>query len=120
MQPSSTIRRRDSGRRHLRRRPSGAEGIFVLRYVRVDIHDSARRHGIRDGDIEHAVSNALSTDVLDEGTDDERLLLLGPDRAGNILEIVMLMLQDLPIAIHAMSMRPKYRKMLPKDGVDND
>jgi hypothetical protein len=41
-------------------------------------------------------------------------LRLGPDRAGNPLEIVVLLLDDgRELIIHAMPMRPKYRDLLP-------
>jgi hypothetical protein len=40
--------------------------------------------------------------------------VLGPDRAGNLLEIVVLAFDDERLmAIHAMPMRPKYRNLLP-------
>ncbi len=84
--------------------------------MRVEIHDSARRHAIADDDIKHAVAHALSIDVLDAETEDEWLLVLGPDRAGNILEVVVIVLaNDDLLAIHAMKMRPKYRDLLPRD-----
>jgi hypothetical protein len=43
-----------------------------------------------------------------------RELRLGPDRAGNLLEVVVLLLDDdTELLIHAMRMRPKYRDLLP-------
>ncbi len=43
-----------------------------------------------------------------------RELRLGPDRAGNLLETVVLLLDDGDeLVIHAMRMRPKYRGLLP-------
>ena len=51
--------------------------------------------------------------------DDEslrRLLVLGPDRAGNMLELVVLVFDDgRQMVIHAMVMRAKYRALLPKE-----
>ncbi|GGK55854.1 hypothetical protein Ppa06_11260 [Planomonospora parontospora subsp. parontospora] len=39
---------------------------------------------------------------------------LGPDLTGNLLEIVVLLLDDgRELIIHAMRMRPKYRELLP-------
>jgi hypothetical protein len=39
--------------------------------------------------------------------------VLGPDRAGNLLEIVVLVTVERDeIAIHAMAMRAKYRRLL--------
>jgi hypothetical protein len=51
---------------------------------------------------------------LGDGDDPPRELRLGPDRAGNLLEIVVLLLDDgAELIIHAMRMRPKYRDLLP-------
>ena len=47
----------------------------------VEIHSSARKHGVGDEDIEHAVENAMS---IDEQEDDTRLYL-GPARPRNYL-----------------------------------
>ena len=77
----------------------------------MEVHDSARRHGIEDADIVHAVDNALG--VEDAGEDPDRWLVIGPDRAGNLLEVVVLVIDDAQIAIHAMPMRPKFRRLLP-------
>jgi hypothetical protein len=77
----------------------------------VEIHPSARRHGVDDDDILHAVANSLVVDDL--GEDPDRWLVVGPDRAGNLLEIVVLIAGTADeIIIHAMPMRPKYRKLL--------
>ncbi len=89
--------------------PRGA-GI-VLRYWRVEIHPSALRHGIDRADIAHAVAHSQA--VEDLGDDPDRWLVLGPDRAGNLLEIVVLVtVEGDEIAIHAMAMRAKYRRLL--------
>jgi uncharacterized DUF497 family protein len=76
----------------------------------VEIHRSARRHGIDDADIDHAVAHALALEDLDE--DPDRWLVIGPDRAGNLVEVVVLVDGRGEIVIHAMAMRPKYRKLL--------
>lgn len=77
----------------------------------MEVHASARRHGIEDDDIAHAVDNALA--VEDMGEDPDRYLVLGPDRAGNVLEVVVLVTDEVQIAIHAMPIRPKFRRLLP-------
>ena len=82
----------------------------VLHYLCVEIHSSARRHGIDDLDIEHAVTHPLA--IEDIGEDPDRWLVIGPDRAGNMLELVVLVDQRGEIVIHAMALRPKYRKLL--------
>ena len=62
----------------------------VLRYSRVEIHRSARRHGIRDADIQHAVDHPVVVVDLDTESDPPKVLTIGPDRAGNLLEVILL------------------------------
>jgi hypothetical protein len=74
------------------------------------IYPSARRHGISDTDIEHAVSHAMSVDDRDNQT----RLYLGAARNADLLEVATIMRGDhTEVAIHAMKMRPKYRRLLP-------
>ena len=87
-----------------------ADNDSVVQYCRVEIHYSARRHGVDDLDIEHAVTQSLA--IEDVGEDPDRWLVIGPDRAGNLLELVVLVDQRGEIVIHAMALRPKYRKLL--------
>ncbi len=47
----------------------------------MEIYASARKHGIDDLDIAHAVDHALATGEQDDG----KVLHLGPDRAGLFL-----------------------------------
>jgi hypothetical protein len=76
----------------------------------VEIHDSARRHGVADEDIRHAVANAM---VIEDQDDDTRLYL-GAGTAGAVIEVLMIIREDGgELAIHAMPMRPKYRRLLP-------
>jgi hypothetical protein len=76
----------------------------------VEIHPSARKHGIADEDIEHAMRNALA---IDDQEDDTRLYL-GPARSADLLEVVTIVRDDgSELAIHAMQMRPKYGRLLP-------
>ena len=76
----------------------------------MDIHPSARAHGIADEDIEHAVANAVAID----DQDDDTRLYLGPARNADLLEIATITRDDgSELAIHAMRMRPKYRRLLP-------
>ncbi len=56
----------------------------------MEIHPSARKHGIADEDIEHAT------------------------RAAELLEVVTIARDDgSELAIHAMKMRTKYQRLLP-------
>jgi hypothetical protein len=76
----------------------------------VEIHSSARKHGIADEDIEHAIRHALAID----DQDDDTRLYLGPARSGGLLEVVTIVRDSgSELVIHAMKMRPKYRRLLP-------
>lgn len=78
--------------------------------MRVEIHPSALKHGVAVEDIEHAVRNAMASDLLD----DDLILHLGPSRSASLLEVIVLRRDDLPgLAIPAMPMREKYRRLLP-------
>jgi hypothetical protein len=75
----------------------------------VEIHPAARRHGIADEDIEHAVTNAM----VIEAQEDETTLYLGPARNADLLEIVTVTREgEAELAIHAMRLRAKYERLL--------
>ena len=78
----------------------------------MEVHDSARKHGVEDEDIRHAIDHALA--IEDAGEDPDRWLVIGPDRAGNLLEVVVLTTVEdgTQLAIHAMAMRAKFRRLL--------
>ncbi len=77
----------------------------------MEIHPSARRHGIADDDILHAIEHSMVVD--DVGEDPDRWLVIGPDRAANLLEIVVLITAEGDeLIIHAMHLRSVYRKLL--------
>jgi hypothetical protein len=77
----------------------------------VEIHDPARKHGVADQDILHAIDHALA--IEDAGEDPDRWLHIGPDPAGNLLEVVVLITAEgTQIVIHAMPMRDKYARLL--------
>lgn len=79
----------------------------------VDVYSSARKHGIADVDIAHAVDHALAVGEQE----DSKVLYLGPDRAGNLLEVVSVLRDDgTEIVIHAMHMRAKYEPFLRGEG----
>lgn len=80
----------------------------------MEIHDSARRHGIDDETIQHVVDHAIVVVDVEEHDDPPKLLVIGPDRAGNLLEVVVLELADERLlAIHAMPLRPTFHQLLP-------
>jgi hypothetical protein len=78
----------------------------------VEVLASALRHGIAGEDMLHAIDHAITVDEV--GDDPVRWLLLGPDRAGNLLEVVVMDCPAGPAVIHAMPMRAQYRRLLPK------
>ena len=83
----------------------------------MEIYESAHRHGVSDADIEHAIDHALV--VADE--EDGKVLYLGPDRAGNLLEVVAIARDDeSEVVIHAMAMRRIYQQLLEELGEQDD
>ena len=59
----------------------------------------------------HAIEHALA--VEDAGEDPDRWLVIGPDAAGNLLEVVVLISSEGDQqVIHAMAMRSAYRRLL--------
>ena len=71
----------------------------------MEIYASARKHGIDDVDIQNVLDHALAAGEQDDG----KVLYLGPDRAGNVLEVVSVLRDDSTgSVIHAMRMRRTY------------
>ncbi len=99
--PASAGARRSG--RGSRCRQSRSSCVLVVHLSRVEIHESARRHGVAQEDIEHALAHAVAWAEL--GDDPPRYLLAGPDRAGNLLELVVLVLGGDELVIHAMGLR---------------
>ena len=62
----------------------------------------------------HAVRNAMVVEEI--ATDPTRYLVLGPDRAGNLLEVVVMDRSQGPAVIHSMPMQARYRKLLEGSG----
>jgi hypothetical protein len=86
----------------------------------MDVHRSARKHRIAGPDIRHAVENHwVASDINDD--EPARTLYLGPDRAGNLLEVVVLDFDDgSELAIHAMKMRAQYEYLIIEALGDDD
>ena len=72
---------------------------------------SARRHGVDDVSIDHAWENALRY-VEYEYDGEERLLVIGPDPAGNLLELVALPANAPTRIIHADRLRRNFHDFL--------
>ncbi len=78
----------------------------------MEIHRSAYRHGITDDEIDHAWRNALAFYDIDTEHEPTKSLCIGPDTAGNLLELLFLQLADDDLIIHAMPLRPVFRTYL--------
>jgi hypothetical protein len=62
----------------------------------VDIYPSAQRHGVADEAIRPAVAYNVYAGEVSEDEPPTRVLYLGPDHAGNMLEIVVIERDDGP------------------------
>jgi len=78
----------------------------------VRIHASAFKHDIAEVDIEHAWNNAISYFDIDPDNDPPKSLAIGPDKAGNLLELLYLQLEDDDLIIHAMPLRDVFARFL--------
>jgi hypothetical protein len=75
----------------------------------VEIADRARKHGVLDEDMQHAIRHPVRI-VRGDGRD----LVIGADRSGRLLEVVILddHPEQEPIVIHAMPLRAKFHRYL--------
>ncbi len=73
----------------------------------MEIVSSARKHGIHDADVNHAWRNATRL-VEYEYEGEERLLVIGPDRNGLMLELVAVPAGEPTRVIHADRIRPTF------------
>jgi hypothetical protein len=75
----------------------------------MQIAESARKHGVGDNDMLHALRLAIRRIALDEGF----VLYIGSARSGEPLEIgVIADDTDSPTVIHAMKLRPSFYRYL--------
>ncbi|MDP1794196.1 MAG: hypothetical protein Q8K63_08665 [Acidimicrobiales bacterium] len=64
-----------------------------------------------DEDIAHAFAHGLVSEQI--GEDPDRWIVIGPNKAGNLLEVIVLMtMEGDEMVIHAMPLRPAYRRLL--------
>ncbi|MFI5052868.1 MAG: hypothetical protein ACHQDE_00780 [Acidimicrobiia bacterium] len=73
----------------------------------MEIAESARKHGISDEAIQHAIRVPLR-----HVRQDDRLFVIGADETGRLLEVVVLDPDTDPIVIHAMPLRAKFYDLL--------
>lgn len=67
------------------------------------IEASAHRHGVFDEEMIHALSNPIKHYELDN-----MIMIIGPDLAGNLLEIGVVDSADYLVVIHAMRARKEF------------
>ncbi len=79
----------------------------------MEFHRSAFKHGHDEASITHAVDNKIASIDLDPDADPPKVLTIGPDPSGNLLEVIWLQLDDIELAIHAMRLRPTFFDLLP-------
>jgi hypothetical protein len=85
----------------------------------VEIHRSARKHGVTDDVILHALAHAITVIDLEPDADPPKVLAIGPDMAGNLLEVIWLELADeVNLVIDAMPLRPAFYHLLPQSPED--
>jgi hypothetical protein len=75
----------------------------------VEILPSARKHNVGDDEMVHAFENCF--EWVEIGEDPIRYLTAGPDLAGNVIELVIVIAEDAEL-IHAMPIRPSTEKAL--------
>lgn len=78
---------------------------------------SALRHGCTSDDIAHAIRQCVHLSPVPE---EHRVwLVLGPDRAGRMLEVVMRVHDDTVFVFHSMPMRRRFGRLLGDGGGDD-
>lgn len=78
----------------------------------MEIAASAYRHGVTDAEIEHAWANAIRLVEYEYEYEAERLLVIGPDATGRLLELVAVPAQAPARIIHADVLRPRFHAFL--------
>lgn len=90
--------------------------MLTTTVVAVEIRPSARKHGVSDDDIRHAIDNATAAITRPEQPD--FTMLIGPDASARLLEVGIIETDDQDYVIHAMTARNKYLAMLDTSGGD--
>ena len=71
-----------------------------------------RSHPAGPASVARQVLRSGGDPLADRRHDPNRWLVLGPDTAGNVLELVVLIsVEGDEMIVHAMPMRPKYRRL---------
>ena len=72
------------------------------------------KHGVHPDDVTHAFAQLMAVVDLDSESNPPKILMVGPDQAGNLIELIALVLADDELlVIHAMRLRPVFYRYLP-------
>lgn len=83
----------------------------------IHFRESAFKHGIHQDDIIHAVAQSLRTFDYQEKGESSKIFIIGPDKSGNLLEIICFTARgDELIVAHAMKLRKKYHLLFDRKG----
>ena len=86
---------------------------FVLRYAETEIHETAYKHGVSTLDIHHVCANSSDIFELDQESYEIKILIIGPDSAGNLLEVIGLEINNQSLLIiHAMKIRKSVMNLV--------
>ena len=106
-------RRKPKVRKTPQPQPPNFADSFVLRYAGHQIHESALKHGISELDIHHVCANSSDIFELDQESYEIKILIIGPDSAGNLLEVIGLEIENQSLLIiHAMKIRKSMMNLL--------
>lgn len=95
----------------------GRRNLYYSSKVRLSVADAALKHGCCIEDISHAIDMAMFETEIEPDSDPPKILFIGPDPAGNLLELIGGEMDDDFLRIwHAKPCRKKYLKLLPKSG----
>lgn len=76
----------------------------MLEVVEPLIIASARKHGLTDDDILHAFNHPISYEDLEDGF----VMIIGPTRSAELIELGFIDTDHGPVIVHAMTARRKY------------
>jgi hypothetical protein len=84
--------------------------VATTSVVVVEIRPSARKHGVSDDDIRHAINNAIA--AITHPDQPDFTMLIGPQRSTGLIEIGVIETDDQDYVIHAMPARQMYLAMI--------
>ena len=73
-------------------------------------------HGYDREEISHAIDMRLDEREIDPDNDPPKILFIGPDHSGNLLEVIGGELADVLLIWHADKCSPEYLTLLPPQG----